>query len=152
MIVPTAEEVKKYFDAPFRWRKEIILRLLPKDEKRELRFGTPESGPFESVLFRNGRSSKSRKLAVICDVTFREDGEIWQHVSYSTPDNVPTHEDTVRVRESFFDPDLVVVQVFPPRGEYVNFHYNCLHLWARLTGPRLVCDLRMTDLDGTKTI
>lgn len=56
----------------------------------------------------------------------------------------------------------VVLQVFPPKAEHVNLHPYCLHLWERLSGPRLVPDLRLTESDtyphgvrlalGTKSI
>lgn len=34
-------------------------------------------------------------------------------------------------RCGMFDPDVDVVMVLPPKGEYVNVHENCFHWWQR---------------------
>jgi hypothetical protein len=74
-----------------------------------------------------------------------EDGSEWYHVSYSFADRTPTHEDTCLVRRAMFRPTALVVAIFPPVDEYVNLHPHCLHLWQRLTGDRLIPDLRIPD-------
>lgn len=67
----------------------------------------------------------------------------WYHVSFKRQeDRTPSAEDVRRVREAMFRRSSVVVQVFPPRSEYVNLHAHVLHLWERLGGDRLIPDLR----------
>lgn len=84
-------------------------------------------------------------LVVLADAHTVIEGERWLHVSFSRRLGIPTHADTTSVRRAFFRPDSVVAQVFPPVSEYVNVHPNCLHLWERLDGPRLIPDLRIHD-------
>ena len=58
-------------------------------------------------------------------------GAGWDHVSVS-PDSkrvVPTWDDMCKVKEIFFNDDEAVIQIHPPKDEYVNNMPNCLHLW-----------------------
>ncbi len=79
------------------------------------------------------------------------DSGTWLHVSFSRVDSIPSHADLLAVRKAFFAPTVCVVQVFPPKAEYVNMHSNCLHLWQRLDA-RAVPDLRIEDLIAGKSI
>lgn len=56
----------------------------------------------------------------------------WYHVSFSRRDKVPSYDEILWVREHFFSPDMKAIQVFPKKSNHVNFHPNCLHLWANL--------------------
>ena len=55
----------------------------------------------------------------------------WDHVSVSPLDlkKIPTWEQMCKVKDIFFKPDESVIQVHPPKEEYVNNRSNCLHLW-----------------------
>lgn len=77
--------------------------------------------------------------------------EVWLQVSYSHRKTIPSHLQTVRIREGMFRTGSVVVAVFPPVDEYINHHPRCLHLWERVTGPRLIPDLR-GEMDGIVSI
>lgn len=69
-------------------------------------------------------------------------GRQWYHVSVSAPGpSIPTWEELCRARELLFQPDVVVVQVFPPVDEWFSLH-DVLHLWQRIGPDRLVPDLR----------
>lgn len=81
-------------------------------------------------------------LLVLVGLQHDATGERWLHVSYSHPQGVPSHRVSAGIRESFFRPGSVVVQIWPPEGEYVNDHENVLHLWERVTSHRLIPDLR----------
>jgi hypothetical protein len=61
------------------------------------------------------------------------DGLAWAHVSVSLPDRCPTWEEMCHVKELFWRSDEAVMQLHPPRSEYVNYHPHCLHLWRPLT-------------------
>lgn len=37
--------------------------------------------------------------------------------------------DMCMIKDLFFNEDEAVIQVHPPKAEYVNFMPNCLHLW-----------------------
>ena len=66
----------------------------------------------------------SAKLRII----FSE-GMGWDHVSVSLPTRCPTWDEMCFVKTVFFDDEEVVMQLHPPRSEYVNNFPFCLHLW-----------------------
>lgn len=55
----------------------------------------------------------------------------WDHVSVSPLNlyKIPTWEQMCKVKDIFFKPNESVIQVHPPKEEYVNNRPNCLHLW-----------------------
>lgn len=55
----------------------------------------------------------------------------WEHVSVSYPRRCPTWDEMCKVKDLFFDKDETVVQFHPKKGEYVNLHPYCLHLWRK---------------------
>lgn len=57
------------------------------------------------------------------------DGEGWEHVSVSRPDQAPTWAVMCAIKALFWSEDDCVIQYHPAASEYVNFHPNCLHLW-----------------------
>lgn len=61
----------------------------------------------------------------------------WEHVSVSCPTRTPTWEEMCFVKDLFWGPVEVVMQLHPKRSEYVNCHPFTLHLWrpAHLTIP-----------------
>lgn len=68
----------------------------------------------------------------------------WRHVSVSCEGRLPTYAELGEVRELFFDPEATVVQIMPPRSQWVNQHQFCLHLWQRLDQPLLPKGLHAT--------
>ena len=72
-------------------------------------------------------------IALFC---IASDGEDWaypppvfEHVSVSLPDRIPTWDEMCLVKAMFWDEDDCVIQYHSPRRDYVNFHPNVLHLW-----------------------
>ena len=57
------------------------------------------------------------------------DGGGWDHVSVSTASRGPTWEEMSYVKDLFFGPEEVVMQLHPAQAHYVNVHATCLHLW-----------------------
>jgi hypothetical protein len=72
--------------------------------------------------------SKRSQLFIIAS-----DGAGWEHVSVSVAgqDRTPVWREMCRVKDLFWEPQDFVVQMHPPRDEYVNCAPNCLHLWRR---------------------
>lgn len=60
-------------------------------------------------------------------------GDGWEHVSVSRKSKVPSWEDMQRIKDLFWDEEDCVMQLHPPKSEYVNCHPNVLHLWRPLT-------------------
>ena len=58
-------------------------------------------------------------------------GAGWEHVSVSPESKrvIPSWDDMCKVKELFFYDDEAVIQIHPPKEEYVNNMPNCLHLW-----------------------
>lgn len=57
------------------------------------------------------------------------DGGGWDHVSVSLPDRCPTWAEMCRIKGLFWDEEDTVMQLHPPKSEWVNNHPYCLHLW-----------------------
>lgn len=58
-------------------------------------------------------------------------GAGWDHVSISPRKRsyTPSWSDMCRIKELFFLDSEAVIQIHPPKAEYVNNMPNCLHLW-----------------------
>ena len=71
---------------------------------------------------------------VILRIVSSHDPE-WEHVSVSAKETVkrggrcPTWEEMCWVKDLFWDPEEVVMQLHPPKSEWVSNHRYCLHLW-----------------------
>ncbi len=67
---------------------------------------------------------KARVLGVVVS-----DGEGWDHVSVSLQNRCPTWDEMCFIKELFFEPHEVAMQLHPAKADYVNHHPYCLHLW-----------------------
>ena len=58
-------------------------------------------------------------------------GAGWEHVSVSPNRKslVPSWDDMCLIKDLFWNEDEAVIQVHPPKEEYVNNLSNCLHLF-----------------------
>lgn len=56
----------------------------------------------------------------------------WEHVSVSTARRTPTWEEMDAVKRLFWDDEEAVMQLHPPRSNWVNNVATCLHLWRPL--------------------
>lgn len=58
-------------------------------------------------------------------------GAGWDHVSVAPKNRsyVPSWDDMCAIKDLFFKDDEAVIQIHPPKDEYVNNVPNCLHLW-----------------------
>ena len=63
---------------------------------------------------------------IVCSV-----GAGWEHVSVapSRRNLTPSWDDMCIVKDIFWNDDEAVIQIHPPKSEYVNNLGNCLHLW-----------------------
>lgn len=74
-------------------------------------------------------ASAARKTAALKVIA--SDGLGWEHASVSLRGEMrcPTWEEMCIVKNLFWDEDDAVMQLHPPRADYVNNHRACLHLW-----------------------
>ena len=78
----------------------------------------------------------------------------WDHVSVSPLKKkiVPSWEMMCQVKDIFFKPDEAVIQIHPPKDEYVNNIPNCLHLWRKSDGEMTLPPSFMVGLRKGQTI
>lgn len=57
------------------------------------------------------------------------DGEGWEHVSVSTPSRCPTWLEMCFIKSLFWDDEDGVMQVHPPKSQWISNHPYCLHIW-----------------------
>lgn len=53
----------------------------------------------------------------------------WEHVSVSLPTRCPTWDEMCMVKALFWDDEDCVMQLHPPKSEWISNHSYCLHLW-----------------------
>jgi hypothetical protein len=78
------------------------------------------------------RPAGGRLLKCIAD-----DGHLtgWEHVSVSVvdqPTKCPSWLEMDAIKNLFWTEDAAVMQLHPPRADWVNNHAGCLHLWRPL--------------------
>jgi len=93
--------------------------------------GRIRSGPYASppgsmfgAFFINGPCGAELKLVA-------DDGAEtgWQHVSVSVRHRPPNWQEMAFVKDLFWAEDECVMQLHPPKADYINCHPYCLHLW-----------------------
>lgn len=57
------------------------------------------------------------------------DGRDWDHISVSLETRCPSWAEMCFVKDLFFEPHEVAMQLHPAKADYVNHHPYCLHLW-----------------------
>lgn len=62
------------------------------------------------------------------------DGEGWEHVSASLPNRTPNWREMEFVCRLFWTEDEAVMQLHPPRSDWISNHPHCLHLWRPTDG------------------
>ncbi len=80
----------------------------------------------------------SNPISVIEDITVKEDGKHWLHVSVARQgkhkNQLPTYEEINLIRKLFIGDHRECYHIFPPKERWVNFS-NVLHLWCCLDQP-----------------
>lgn len=95
------------------------------------RFASDASEGFNGA-FQFSLPGEARLLNVIAS-----DGAGWEHVSVSfgsTSKRCPSWDVMCAVKDLFWEPEDVVIQLHPRKSEYVNFHPGCIHLWRCTDG------------------
>jgi hypothetical protein len=88
------------------------------------------SGPGQDGYFQLPREGKTGRFYSV----IASSGMAWEHVSVSIPTEkrCPTWEEMCYVKSLFWNDDEAVMQLHPPKSEWVNNHPYCLHLWKPL--------------------
>jgi hypothetical protein len=101
------------------------------EEYREL------SGPYgSSPLDPYGRflvpGPCGRDLLVIASSGDESLGILWDHVSVSLPNRCPNWPEMCHIKGLFWSDEETVMQLHPPKSQWINNHNYCLHLWRPL--------------------
>ena len=91
--------------------------------KHPLGFEHGEGDPFGWFMIPSSIKSE-QWIAVQADAQTE-----WEHVSASMKNRCPTWDEMCFLKSLFWDEEEAVVQIHPPKSEYVNLAKNCLHLW-----------------------
>ena len=59
------------------------------------------------------------------------DGYDWEHVSVSLPSRCPKWDEMNYIKDMFWEDSDLVIQIHPPKSEYVDNCTYCLHLWRK---------------------
>lgn len=57
----------------------------------------------------------------------------WEHVSVSCKNRTPNWREMCYVKSLFWSEDDAVMQLHPPKSQWINNHNYCLHLWRPIT-------------------
>lgn len=68
-------------------------------------------------------------LRVIVSNAYPDEGVMWEHASVSLKTRCPNWKEMHFIKEIFWGDDEAVMQLHPPKKDYVNCHPYCLHLW-----------------------
>jgi hypothetical protein len=85
---------------------------------------------------------------VICSYDF------WDHVSVAPSKKriIPSWDDMCMIKDIFFKEDEAVIQIHPPKNQYVNNMPNCLHLWRWNEGEMILPPSFMVGMRVGQTI
>ena len=78
----------------------------------------------------------------------------WEHcsVSPSKKNITPSWDDMCLIKDLIFNENESVIQIHPPRNEYVNNMPKCLHLWRYTDGPMILPPSFMVGLRQGQTM
>jgi len=94
------------------------------------------SNPAAYLLTAGTKSYAKGNLRVLYSPKEHHPDGYWKHASVSHRARYPTWDEILDVRYNFFGESDEVVQILPPKSEYVNVHKNCFHLWSPI-GKRI---------------
>lgn len=72
----------------------------------------------------------------LCVIASHGDANVdipWEHVSVSLTNRCPNWEEMDCIKRLFWDDEEAVMQLHPPRSQWVNQHKFCLHMWRPTT-------------------
>lgn len=102
--------------------KKTVPPELERCRIRDGKYGSDSTSGFFGAFIIQGPCS--RDLRVISGP-----GMGWEHVSVSLNNRCPNWPEMSFVKSLFWDEEEAVMQLHPPKSDYVNYHPYCLHLW-----------------------
>jgi len=112
---------------------------------KDAKYGTRPADGFNGAFY--------TKINGVEILILASDGMGWQHVSVSLahqPNHTPSWSIMCQVKDLFWEEEDAVMQIHPPKSQYVNQHPGCLHLW-RPTDAGVEIPLPYAAMLGTQT-
>ena len=106
--------------------RSVIPAALKQGRVRAGAVATDESCGLNGAFFVLGPCGAELKIIA------SSEGMGWEHVSVSLKNRCPNWPEMCFVKELFWDDEEPVMQLHPPKSDYVNCHPYCLHLWKPL--------------------
>ena len=96
---------------------------------------------------------EGENLLIIASPGDADESIPWEHVSVSTRRRCPHWKEMCFVKDLFWDEEEMVMQLHPPKSQWVNNHNFCLHLWRPLDGnipspPSIAVGYKELNLSG----
>jgi len=101
-------------------------------EEWRIRTGEYGSDPFETYGAFRIPVSTGREVMVIASSGDETLGIEWEHVSVSLPNRCPNWPEMCFIKSLFWDDEETVMQLHPPKSQWINNHSFCLHMWRPL--------------------
>lgn len=119
-------------------------------------FSVPEKFRWSTGKMRSSWADGNNGVFRVTSLKFKRelrcivsDGSGWEHVSVSCYDRCPTWEEMCHIKNLFWDDDDFVVQMHPPKEDYIDNHKYCLHMW-RKAGTNDFCERPPSIMVGVK--
>lgn len=97
--------------------------------------GTSDAAGLNGLFFVPTRPGQPPLRVIATDGLRLEQDFDWEHVSVSLFDRLPTWDEMCRVKALFWDDEDTVMQLHPPKSEWISNHAFCLHLWRSRSQP-----------------
>lgn len=108
------------------------MKFSPEVDKYRLRVGLYRSDPGDNFGAFLIPGPCGRNLKVIASSGDETTGIEWEHVSVSAEKHCPTWREMCFIKDLFWSEEETVMELHPPKSEYINNHSTCLHLWRPL--------------------
>jgi hypothetical protein len=108
------------------------MKLKSELEKYRILKGQWGSNPLDNFGAFEVPGPHGRTLRIIASSGDEELDIHWEHVSVSLSTRCPNWTEMCYVKDLFWDDEETVMQLHPPKSQYVNNHPYCLHLWRPL--------------------
>jgi len=105
--------------------RKIVPHALEQGRVTHGRLASDPSYGFNGAFFVFGPCGQDLKIIA-------GSGMGWDHVSVSLKNRCPNWQEMSFVKGLFWDDEEAVMQLHPPKSDYINCHPYCLHLWKPL--------------------
>lgn len=102
------------------------------EQYRVKKFGpfSSNAGDMFGVFYIPGPFGNTLKVLASCG----DDVVRWEHVSVSLKNRCPNWPEMCLIKDLFWDAEETVMQLHPPKSQWISNMQYCLHLWKPIDG------------------